>query len=907
MPVLVGREQPLAALLGCLEGLASPGCATVVARPGLGKTALVAGFLDALRGQDVLVLSCRPLETEAPLGFSALSELLEPLPVEVYDDLPGPQRSAIRAALLLETGGEADPRGVAAAVRRVLTSRARERPVVLVVDDAQWLDDASAAALGQALRRVTDGPILVAVAARPSGRPLTEWLPGWPVAEITLEHLAAPSLFHIVHQHLGVRLDRGQLRSVEQASGGNPLHALEFARHRVFGPGASFDALLGERVLGLPRATRSALLLAALAGSPTAAVVARARGMEVPALLEELEPAVADRLVRLGAEVAFLHPLYLEAAVEAASAEERADAHRRLAGVEPLDEARVRHLAQAATGPDESLADRLEGAARDAWRRAAWGAAIELMQLAAERSADPARAASRLLAAAEWLVTSGSPASAEQLLRTLRASASGETYWRATIELCVLLADAGRSTESSALARELDAADLPVELWAEAVIAAELDLLLDRSEADLLASLRQVNSDLAALPDRPGLARLRAAGLALEAMRTVFAGGSPDPALAQAIELDRREPARRLLASPLLTEAHYHLVADRHDLARAAYTELHRRAVETGDDVSLPAICAQYVHLEVRAGRWDRARELLAEGTEIAVATGSEVARLLLGNSGGLLRGLGGDLNGAVADLRGLRGSLDALADPGLLAIWGSCLARVLAAHGDLDAACLALDEASRRAVEAAMTDPGALTMDAEYVEALVATGRLDEAAARLDDAEFRCRESGRVSVLADCGRARLALQAAAGHVEEAAAGVASMLARYDGPHKPLEKARAHLLAGQLLRRTGAKRLAHGALTTAQDMFEEIGCPPYSARTAEELARVGLRPRASTALTASERRIADLAAEGLRNHEIAARAFVSPKTVEATLSRAYRKLGIGRRAELARALDALGD
>jgi DNA-binding CsgD family transcriptional regulator len=906
MSVLVGRERPLAALEACLSGLTSTRCASLVAGPGLGKTALLDTFVAAVRAQDVLLLSCRPLQTEAPLGFAALSDLLATLPGESWDDLPGPQRSAIRTALLLETGPvEADPRAVAAAVRNVLDVAAARRPVVLVVDDAQWLDDSSAAALGQALRRVRDGPVLLVVAARPSGRPLSTWVPDWPLTDIDLEPLPAASLFHVVEQHLGVRLDRGQLRTVEQSSGGNPLHALEFARHRVLGPGATFEALLGERVLDLPRATRSALLVAALAGSPTVGVVAAARGLAVPVALDELEPAVADRLVRLGEEVAFVHPLYREAAVAAASAEERAEAHRRLAVVEPREEARVRHLARVASGPDDRLADRLEVVAHDAWRRAAWGEAIEVAQLAADLSTDPDRAAARRLVAAEWLVTSGSPGPAEDLFRDIRATTSGELYWRATIELCSLLGDAGRRDRAAELARELDAADLAPELRAEAVITAGLDDLLDGSGGRRLPSLHEVNEELATRPDRPGLARLRAAGLALEAMRTIFAGGSPDAVLAQAIELDRREPARRLLAGPRLTEAHYHLLADRHDLARAAYDELHRRAVETGDDVSLPAICGQYVHLEFRAGRWDHARELLAEGEQVAEATRSAAELLVLGSSGGVLRGLGGDVEGAVADLHRLRAPLMELGEPGLLAIWGSCLGKVLAAHGDVDGACRALDEASVHAVAAHMRDPGSLTLDAERVEALTAAGRLVEAARHLEDAEGRCREAGRVAVLAECARARLALDAASGDVERAAAGVPAMLATYDGPHKPLEKARAHLLAGQLLRRSGARRRAHEQLTTAREMFETIGCPPFASRAAAELARVGLRPRAPDTLTASERRIADLAATGLRNHEVAARAFVSPKTVEATLSRAYRKLGIERRAELARALDAL--
>ena len=460
----------------------------------MGKSALAVAFRDALAGRDATVLTARPLEAEGRLAFSALGELLAPLPPEQYDALPPPQRSAIRSALLLDDGDGAEPRAVALAVRGVLSDLAATKPLIILVDDAQWLDDASAAALGQSLPRLGDLPVLVVAWARPSGRPVKEWLPDWHCTEVGLDPLPVQALFHVVREQLDVTLTRSELRAVAVASGGNPLHALEFARHRALGPGASFEGLLSERLLALPRPTRTALLAGALCTAPTATRLAEALGRSIEQLLDDLEPAVTGGLIRLGGSISFLHPLYLEAAIDGAAAEERVAVHAALADVEPLEEARVRHRALAEDAPDEALAVALTEASRKAWARAAWLSATELLRLAIARSEDPTACDRRALELARRFILNGDPRDAEQILVGLRADPGGPAYWAATIELCKLCQIDDRYDEAKTLAREIDAAELSPEDYAVAVVDVEIDMLLGRMERVSEATRRRCDA-----------------------------------------------------------------------------------------------------------------------------------------------------------------------------------------------------------------------------------------------------------------------------------------------------------------------------------------------------------------------------------------------------------------------------
>ena len=243
---------------------------------------------------------------------------------------------------------------------------------------------------------------------------MTEWLPAWDTDEVGLPPLTTAALFHLVREHLGRALDRGELRAVEAASGGNPLHALEFARHHGTPGGSTFEHLLEERLGSLPRGTRLALLAAALAGTPTVELVAEVRGCAPLELLDVLEPAVQGRLVRVTDRVSFAHPLYAETIVATSAAADRRACHRRLADVEPGEEARARHLGIATTGQDDELAQTLEHAAQLARRRGAWDSAAELMALSVERTPPASgRWGERALAWGNWLVAIGRPVEAE--------------------------------------------------------------------------------------------------------------------------------------------------------------------------------------------------------------------------------------------------------------------------------------------------------------------------------------------------------------------------------------------------------------------------------------------------------------------------------------------------------------
>ncbi len=384
---LVGRESELAELIGAVRE-PGPGIVTLVAEPGMGKTALLRHMVGHLEGSRVL--TARPLESEVALSFSGLVDLFADLPVSAYQELPAPQRSSLRAALLLdEMHGGADPRAVAAGVRAVLVGLAETGPVVLVLDDAQWLDRATSGALGQALDRIGSAAVVLVCATRPNFEAL-QWLPRIGISRLTEVHLhplPGPALVRIINDRLGPVMEPGALRGVERASGGNPLHALELARHKLaIGAGATVEQLVRERLNVLPRETRIALLAAALSSDPHLEVIAKARSCSPVDLAAVLDPALQDGLVAVGNRVLFLHPLYAEAAIAAAAAPDRVDAHRRLAQAEPDLEARARHAGLATQGPDEGLGSTLARTAQETRARGAWDTAVELLELAVTRT-----------------------------------------------------------------------------------------------------------------------------------------------------------------------------------------------------------------------------------------------------------------------------------------------------------------------------------------------------------------------------------------------------------------------------------------------------------------------------------------------------------------------------------------
>lgn len=903
---LVGRESELAQLMGAVRE-PGPGIVTLVGEPGMGKTALIHHMVRLL--DESRVLTARPLESEVSLSFSGLLDLFADLPASAFSELPGPQRSSLRAALLLEEmQGGADPRAVAAAVRAVLVGLAATRPVVLVVDDAQWLDRATSGALSQALDRIGTAPIVLVCATRPNVEGL-KWLPTVGISRLTEVHLPplpGPALVRIINNQVGPGMEHGALRGVVRASGGNPLHALELAQHKLtIGAGATVEQLVRERLNVLPRQTRIALLAAALSSDPHLEVIAKARSCLPVDLAEVLDPAIQEGLVTVGNRVLFLHPLYAEAAIGAAAAPDRVEAHRRLAHAEPGLEACARHAGLATEGPDEGLGLTLARTAEDTRARGAWDTAVELLELAITRTPmDSPHRPDRALMLGQWALTGGQPSLAERWFGDVRAHHRGcACYWRATLGLARLCALSGRLEELHALNHELIAADLDPLLAAEAMVRTVHEELVDRRDDQLeqIMAANRVLTDAGVQVDPT----LVLAGLSLEIQARTILGQPIADLLARAVDLDATTPAVVALDGPSLELAHVAMMADRFEEGRALCHTMLQRCRDVGDDVSLPVVYSHLGHLEQRAGRWDVARAALLEGEQWAQGQG-HLSLWQLRAQGAMIDGLRGEPSAALVVLHEAADLFSAAEFVMFRAIVWHLSGRIHAGHAHHAEAFEAFRTAIECARQAEWNDPANLEADVPFVEAAAAMGLFDEADQHLSGTEARARALGQDNALAVCARGRVSLAAARGDLEEAAALVPPLLMAYElSPGQPMDRALAFLVAGRVFRRTRQKRRAHDCLTSALAIWEELGCSPYADQARAELRRVGLRPTRSEALTPTEAEVSRLAADGLRNAEIAARAHLSLKTVEAVLSRSYRKLGIRSRAQLERALAGL--
>lgn len=892
---LIGRGRELDELLRAVE-TDHARHVLLTAAPGMGKSVLIDTFLSVVLPLVPTVLTARPTEAERSLAFSGLADLVRPIDPTMFNDLPDPQRRGIRVALLLEEPTQAvDPRAVAAALSAVLARVATAGRVLVVLDDAQWLDSATVAVLGYALRRIAAQDVLVVAAARPAQPPVATWLAHHHPMRLAPLDLAA--LFHLVREHTGRVMDHGQLRALHRDSGGNPLFALELAQHGLAGSGGDLDDLIGGRIWALPRPTRLVLLAAALSDEPTVEILAQACATSATELVERLEPARAARLVDCGRDVSFLHPLFARATVDAAADVEIRAVHAALAEVLTVAESRARHRGLATVGDDARLADDLDRAATLARRRAASDTGIELLQLAVDHTpaTDPQKL-ERVLRLGGWLGRGGRPREAEECLRTAHLLGGTDVRTRAALELAWLCTDEGRLAEADALVTELSTDDTPPAVRAAALVA---DPWIGGGPR-LLAATHAAERILASVASTPEVREIQARSATIQA-RCLLLGAEPfAPQLARALELEREHPPPRLIESARFVAAYDDMAAARYDEADELLRHLLAEAESVGDENSLPVLECHAGWNDLKHGRWATA------GTHLvaAAAAGShrQQATVMVDVVTANWLGLTGHIVAAMERLRALEEGLRPLG-PYFQTFRLAMLGSLELADGRTEAALATLGEAMAQAEMGHFRDPGIEPIDTDWADAAVTLGRLEGVEARLRSAEERARRLGRDNVLADCLRTRLQLQVAEGDVEGAARCVPDMLAAFDSPHRtPLARGRAHLVAGRIHRRAKARRRAQEALTTAVAIFDAAGYPTFAAQARSDLARVGLRIDAVDELTHTERQVAELAARGLQNKEIAQSTFMAAKTVEGVLSRVYRKLQIRSRTELASAL-----
>jgi DNA-binding CsgD family transcriptional regulator len=883
---------------------------------GIGKTTLFEAAVAEAGEQGYTVLSCRPAGAEAAFSFAALADLLRAVLPDGLARLPLPQRRALSAALLLEEvdGSAPDERAIAFAVFQLL-GELDGGPLLVAVDDVQWLDAASESVLTFALRRLVAAPIAVLVARRSGGREaaplgLERAFPER-LRRLQLSPLSIGATHRLLRERLGVSFPRPTLVQVHQASGGNPFYALELARalnqsggHVITGGRLSVPTSLTElvsaRLAALSAEVRELLEPVALLSEPTVTIV-EAVVPDRGTVLARLRTAEAAAILELNQErVRFSHPL-LAAQVEAElDPRRRRLLHRRLAELVGDPEQRARHLALGAEGRSAKVAAELEAVSAVAASRGASEAAAELAELSISLTPATAVGARRR----------------RQLLAADHHYASGDTERsRAILEPLVehLPPGAERADVLRRLGeRSYDDLERSERLLEQAFAEAESDPRLRAEIATpraLTAFLRhgpaaavQLAQDSAQVVEDTGDLVLLATFLAQLSFSQLCADGVSPRVLEPALELEERVGPLPTAQTPTHVEGLRLMYADEHERAREALERTRSLGVARGDEPTWAQALFFLGELECRAGNWSRAGVYADENLEAAEQRGLE-------QQGGSALWLSGLIDAYLGRLDQAR----ARATEGVRLCREeneqAFLERNLALLGFIDlstgdyvAAAERLAPVVRRRQARGAGEPSLYPARELAIEALVAVGNLDEARVQLEWLEDAGRRLGTPWPLAMGARCRALLRAAEGDFEAALASCEQALAVHERMPGPFEQARTLLIYGTVLRRVKRRKAAREAMEAALSIFEALPAPVWADNALAELARIGGRPASGTGLTEGERRIAELVAAGQSNKEAAAALFISVHTVEDALKRIYRKLGVRSRTELSRRL-----
>ena len=916
---IIGREEELAELRRFLDAADRvPAAFLMEGEPGIGKTVLWRAGVELARARHFRVLTAIPAPAETRLSFAALADLLGPVLVDVLPALPAPQQRALEIALLLE-----DPRGslppdhraVAFAFLGALRALAREGPVVVAVDDIQWLDRPSAFMLEFALRRLRDEPVVFLLTLRtgegsgPLG--LERALAESGLLRLTTGPLSLGVLHRLLSNRLDLVLSRPKLRRLRELSGGNPLFALELGRavHRGairLEPGeplpGTLAAAVRDRLMLLPRETRTALLTASALSQPTLALVGAAVGGDPE---PRLAPALEAHVIELEDDrIRFSHPLLASGVYSEAGSAERRALHRRLAELLPDLEERARHLALGAEGPDEGVAAALEQAADRAHGLGAFASAAELAELA--RRLTPAdmeeRRHRRTVHAAVTAWEAGEGERARELLSEARATSQagpwrGEIlYWLGSMQ--EYEGDRRQAVRLYREARSNTVADVALRARAEEGLASALFLL----RSDLSAAAGHARTAVA-LAGQAGTSGMEIAALSQLALVDAVTGGNEwGAAVARGRELEERTGPLQTAVSATFALAVVLTWVDEFGRARELFRSLLEQAEDRGEESAVPWILAQLCWAEFLAGSWEEAGRHAEEGIDLALRADQEPQRVFALGVRALIRAARGDVDGARADAASTLAGAEARGVM-MATTLGACALGLLDLSLErFDAVHRLLGPLGARLEAGGVREPGSVRFTPDEIEALIALDRMEEAEALLSILERQGAQLGRASALASAARCRGLVRAARGDLEGALVSLQEALPAHEQASMPFEHARTLLALGATRRRARMKRPAREALEQALAIFEGLGARLWADKTRAELARIGGRPAATGELTPTERRIAALAAEGRSNKEIATALFVTPKTVGTQLSRIYRKVGVHSRTELARHL-----
>ena len=909
---VVGRESELLRIARFFREGGSPPVLWLEGGPGIGKTTLWRAGIELARERDYLVLACQPTATETALSFAALGDLLAGEIAHVLDDLPEPQRRALEVALALASaeGAGAGQHVIGLGFRSVLQCLASEQPVLVAIDDVQWLDPPSAAALRFAVRRLAGADVKLLVAARHEADTrlrLDRDLEG-ELLRVEIGPLSVGALHRLLLSRLGKPLSRPTLRKVHDVSGGNPFYGLEIARFLLerrptLHPAEplpiprTLDELVRVRLERLPATVRSMLETAALLADPTPAALA---ALDPDPEQDTLDRGIAAGVIELdGDRVRFTHPLLAAAIVSAIGPQRRRKIHARLARIVTDPEERARHLALGTESANAEVAESLEEAAEHASLRGAPAVAAELAELAVQRTPMRDREARwrRLVEAGLRYAAAGDVVRARALLEPLV-----DEIPSGPLRAEVLLNLADFRWDDAAAAIELAERALG-EVGSNEPLRARAHMLLSSLalEAEADSALGHIRAAYEAA-ERSGDEELALLALVNLVHTEVCVGEITPGLLERALEraADATSPAR----IPHFESPHFVLGLALLGLGRFQEAKpliALARADSLQQGVPFSTACADefLAELECRLGNW-RAAELHAEEcSELYEQLGMEDAP-----EGMYATGLVNAHFGRIDKARSAAERGAAIAAQAGQEFWAIANRRTLGflelSLGNPARALEYLQPPARGRIASLLHMPSNCDFINTAIEASVAVGDLGTASELLEALEDRAERVDSGWERAIRARSRALLHSAQGHQDRALTAFDEALLEHERLEMPFERARTLLSLSALQRRLRQRRAARDSLESALAVFEELGAQLWAERARSELKRIAGRTPAGDALTPTEQRVAELAAEGRPNKEIAANLFVTVKAVEAHLTRIYAKLGIHSRTELAR-------
>jgi DNA-binding CsgD family transcriptional regulator len=911
---VIGRDEELARIFAFLDR-EPPGALLLEGAAGIGKTTLWhTGVIEA-EGRGHAVLACNPGGAETHFSLSGLRDLLEGVFDEVASELPEPQQHALAVALLhAEPDNPPPPSAIAASFLNVLRALAGRGPVLVAVDDVQWLDSPSAAVIEYAARRIRSDPIRVFLSARTetgTAMPidLDRAYPDATMERIEVGPLTLGALGQVVRMELGAVFPRQALRRLHEASGGNPLFALELVRAlersgQTIEPGQPLPVpdnlhdLVRGRIELMPEATRLALLAVAALSHPTVELLELVFEHESAARL--LRPALEAQIVQVsGDRVRFTHPLLASAVYADGRRSARRQIHRRLAELVRDPEERARHLALGAEEPDGEIAAAVDIGVVSAAGRGAHDVAVELAELAVRLTpaSDVHARQRRTIDVAEHGFASGRFARAEELVTQLLADLpAGPERARALVlsvrsreenlEDCAVIYEKALDEARGETALEAEIHRYLVETW---IVLG--DLGRSTEHARLAVELTERTGDTA------GLAMALADLAHIENLTANITPGLLERALVLEEKVGGLPPWYR----PSVVLGLRLMFDDRLADARELLEQAHRDAGEQANEYARAVMQMHLVQLEMRAGEWPRAKRYADDSLSIFWDSGSGNESIAAYVQALVAAHLGLDEEAREWGRRSLAAS-EAAGDAVFRLHVEGVLGFLELSSGDSRAAARWLRPLPEIYAARGYGQPNVNPVQPDLIEALINLGELREAETYLLELEERAGALAGPWARAATARCRGLLSAAGGDTGVALVELSEAVEAAEQLPRPLERGRALLALGQVQRRARKRADARRSLEAALEVFDDLGARLWAERARGEMARLGGRASSGLELTSTERQVAELAAQGKPNKEIASTLVVSVKTVEFHLGNVYRKLSVRSRVELAQKL-----